>query len=52
MVNVEQVDEHTGMIMYNCGGQGLLMGVRGKVYKLVRLMVDVRSLQALSYNLV
>ncbi|KAH7386951.1 hypothetical protein DE146DRAFT_620764 [Phaeosphaeria sp. MPI-PUGE-AT-0046c] len=51
VVNVELVDEYTGMIKYNCGGQGLPAGMRAQVRQLVELMAGVENLQAVNINL-
>lgn len=52
IVNVESVDDYTGMIKYNVGGRGLPAGMRAKVHELVDLMVLVRELRSLSVHLV
>jgi hypothetical protein len=45
VVNVEHVDDYTGMIKYNCGGRGLSVGIRGQVQQLVELLGLVRGLR-------
>lgn len=51
VVNVELVDEYTGMIKYNCGGQGLPAGIVAQVSRLVKLMASVEALQSVQINL-
>jgi hypothetical protein len=52
VVNVESVDDYTGMIKYNCGGRGLPAGIKIKVRELVGLLVDVPSLHRLEVHLI
>lgn len=52
IVNVESVDDYTGMIKYNCGGRGLPAGIKAKVRELVDLLVDVPSLHRLDVHLI
>ena len=52
VINVEHVDDYTGMIKYNCGGPGLTAGIRGRVTELVDLLVDVDGLQRLHVHLI
>ncbi|KAF2128484.1 hypothetical protein P153DRAFT_318352 [Dothidotthia symphoricarpi CBS 119687] len=52
VVNVESVDDYTGMIKYNCGGRGLAAGIRGKVQELVDLLAVVPTLQSLEIHLI
>lgn len=52
VVNVESVDDYTGMIKYNCGGRGLPAGIKAKVRELVDLLVDVSSLHRLEVHLI
>lgn len=52
IVNVESVDDYTGMIKYNCGGLGLPAGIRGKVQELVELLTLVPCLQKLEIHLI
>jgi len=52
IVNVESVDDYTGMIKYNCGGRGLPAGIRGKVRELVDLLVVAPELHRLHIHLI
>ncbi|KZM19473.1 uncharacterized protein EKO05_0003040 [Ascochyta rabiei] len=52
VVNVESVDDYTGMIKYNVGGRGLPVGIRAKVRELVDLMVVVREVRRLEVHLI
>lgn len=52
VVNVESVDDYTGMIKYNVGGRGLPAGIRDKVRELVGLLVLVRELVRLEVHLI
>jgi hypothetical protein len=52
VVNVESVDDYTGMIKYNVGGRGLPAGIRARVRALVDLLVLVRHLQKLDVHLI
>jgi len=52
VVNVESVDDYTGMIKYNCGGRGLPAGIQTRVRELVDLLADVPSLHRLEVHLI
>jgi hypothetical protein len=52
IINVESVDDYTGMIKYNCGGRGLPAGIRGKVRELVDLLVVAPQLHRLHIHLI
>ncbi|KAJ4303052.1 hypothetical protein N0V90_001943 [Kalmusia sp. IMI 367209] len=52
IVNVEHVDDYTGMIKYNCGGRGLTAGIRSRVQELVDLLSVVPSLHRLHVHLI
>ncbi|KAH7087607.1 hypothetical protein FB567DRAFT_525334 [Paraphoma chrysanthemicola] len=52
VINVESVDDYTGMIKYNCGGRGLPAGIRSKVLELVELLAIVPSLHRLELHLI
>lgn len=52
VVNVEHVDDYTGMIKYNCGGRGLTVGIRSKVQELVDLLGAVHHLHRLHVHLI
>ncbi|OAL51040.1 hypothetical protein IQ07DRAFT_610948 [Pyrenochaeta sp. DS3sAY3a] len=52
IVNVESVDDYTGMIKYNCGGRGLPAGIRAKVQELVSLLAAVPQLHRLQVHLI
>ncbi|KAK7190068.1 hypothetical protein DPSP01_006365 [Paraphaeosphaeria sporulosa] len=52
IVNVEHVDDYTGMIKFNCGGRGLTAGIRGRVQELVDLLVAVPNLHRLHVHLI
>lgn len=52
VVNVESVDDYTGMVKYNVGGLGLPAGIRGKVRELVDLLVLVSHVRRLEVHLI
>ncbi|KAF1957494.1 hypothetical protein CC80DRAFT_592747 [Byssothecium circinans] len=52
VINVEHVDDYTGMIKYNCGGKGLTAGIRGMVQELVELLTLVPHLRRLHVHLI
>jgi hypothetical protein len=52
VVNVEFVDDYTGMIKYNCGGRGLAAGIRARVRELVDLVAAVPQLHRLQVHLI
>lgn len=52
VVNVESVDDYTGMIKYNVGGRGLPAGIRAKVQQLVDLMGAVEELHRVELHLI
>lgn len=52
VVNVEHVDDYTGMIKFNCGGRGLTAGIRAKVQELVDLLAIVPNLHRLHVHLI
>lgn len=52
IINVEHVDDYTGMIKYNCGGRGLTAGIRAKVQELVDLLSAVPYLRRLHVHLI
>lgn len=52
VVNVESVDDYTGMIKYNVGGRGLPAGIRARVRELVDLLVLVRDLTSVEVHLI
>ncbi|EOA89371.1 hypothetical protein ACJQWK_09173 [Exserohilum turcicum] len=52
IVNVESVDDYTGMIKYNYGGRGLSAGICSKVRELVDLLVAVPQLHRLQVDLI
>jgi hypothetical protein len=52
VVNVEHVDDYTGMIKFNCGGRGLTAGIRDRVQELVDLLVAVPNLHRLHVHLI
>lgn len=52
IVNVEHVDDYTGMIKYNCGGRGLTAGIRRKVQGLVDLLSVISNLHRLHVHLI
>jgi hypothetical protein len=52
IVNVEHVDDYTGMIKYNCGGRGLSAGIRDKVQELVELLSVAPYLHHLHVHLI
>jgi hypothetical protein len=52
IVNVESVDDYTGMIKYNVGGRGLPAGIRLQVRELVDQLVAVPCLHKLYVHLI
>lgn len=52
VVNVESVDEYTGMVKYNVGGRGLPAGIRARVRELVEMLGLVDELHGLHVHLV
>jgi hypothetical protein len=52
IINVEHVDDYTGMIKYNCGGRGLTAGIRHQVENLVDLLSIVPYLRRLHIHLI
>ncbi|KAF1947081.1 hypothetical protein EJ02DRAFT_450052 [Clathrospora elynae] len=52
IINVESVDDYTGMIKYNCGGRGLPAGIRGKARDLVDLLTVAPQLHRLQIHLI
>ncbi|KAF2651378.1 hypothetical protein K491DRAFT_781890 [Lophiostoma macrostomum CBS 122681] len=52
VVNVEHVDDYTGMIKYNCGGRGLTVGIRAQVQQLVELLGLVKGLRRVRVHLI
>ncbi|KAF2254083.1 hypothetical protein BU26DRAFT_516320 [Trematosphaeria pertusa] len=52
IINVEHVDDYTGMIKYNCGGRGLTAGIRDRVQELVDLLAVVPYLHRLQVHLI
>jgi hypothetical protein len=52
VINVEHVDDYTGMIKYNTGGRGLTAGIREQVGALVDLLSVVPNLQRLHIHLI
>ena len=52
IVNVESVDDYTGMIKYNCGGRGLPAGLRTKVRELVDQLAAAPCLHRLEVHLI
>lgn len=52
IVNVESVDDYTGMIKYNYGGRGLSAGIHRKVRELVDLLVAAPQLHRLQVHLI
>jgi hypothetical protein len=52
VINVEHVDDYTGMIKYNCGGRGLTAGIRQQVQILVDLLSVVPYLHRLHIHLI
>lgn len=52
IINVEHVDDYTGMIKYNCGGRGLTVGIRDQVQNLVDLLSLVPYLHRLQIHLI
>lgn len=52
VINVEHVDDYTGMIKYNCGGCGLTAGITERVQELVDLLSAVPYLHRLHVHLI
>lgn len=52
IVNVESVDDYTGMIKYNCGGRGLPVGIRTKVQELVEQLAIAPELHSVQVHLI
>jgi hypothetical protein len=52
VINVEHVDDYTGMIKYNCGGRGLTAGIRERVQELVDLLSMVPYLIQIHVHLI
>ncbi|KAI8940837.1 hypothetical protein NX059_002098 [Plenodomus lindquistii] len=52
VVNVEHVDDYTGMIKYNCGGRGLAAGLKAKVAELARLLSDAKEIYRLQVHMI
>lgn len=52
VVNVESVDDYTGMIKYNVGGRGLPAGIRARVRELVDLLAVVQDLWRVEIHLI
>ncbi|KAF2181788.1 hypothetical protein K469DRAFT_588152 [Zopfia rhizophila CBS 207.26] len=52
IINVEHVDDYTGMIKYNCGGRGLTAGIRQQVQNLVDLLSVAPYLHRLHVHLI
>jgi hypothetical protein len=52
VVNVEHVDDYTGMIKYNCGGRGLTVGIRERVKELVDLLSVVDYIVEIHVHLI
>jgi hypothetical protein len=52
IVNVESVDDYTGMIKYNCGGRGLPAGIRSKVRELEDQLAVVPCIHQLHVHLI
>lgn len=52
IVNVESVDDYTGMIKYNVGGRGLPAGIRARVRELVEMLAFVVQLRSLQVHLI
>jgi hypothetical protein len=52
IINVEHVDDYTGMIKYNCGGRGLTAGIRQQVESLVDMLCIVPYLRRLHVHLI
>jgi hypothetical protein len=52
IINVEHVDDYTGMIKYNCGGRGLTAGIRQQVQNLVDLLAVAPSLHRVHIHLI
>ncbi|KAF2263919.1 hypothetical protein CC78DRAFT_533691 [Lojkania enalia] len=52
VVNIEHVDNYTGMIKYNYGGKGLTAGIIRQVHNLVDLLAEVPYLNRLQVHLI
>ncbi|KAF2866616.1 hypothetical protein BDV95DRAFT_679922 [Massariosphaeria phaeospora] len=52
VINVEHVDDYTGMVKYNHGGRGLTAGIRQKVNELMDLLSMVPYLHRLQIHLI
>ena len=52
IVNIEHVDDYTGMIKYNCGGRGLTAGIKSQVQRLVEVLQAVPYLSRLQVHLI
>ncbi|KAF2715039.1 hypothetical protein K504DRAFT_469366 [Pleomassaria siparia CBS 279.74] len=52
VINVEHVDDYTGMIKYNTGGRGLTAGIRDRVQNLLDLLSVVPHLHRLHIHLI
>ncbi|KAF2004416.1 hypothetical protein P154DRAFT_42861 [Amniculicola lignicola CBS 123094] len=52
VINVEHVDDYTGMIKYNCGGRGLTAGILEQVQTLNDLLSLVPCLHRLQIHLI
>jgi hypothetical protein len=52
IINVESVDDYTGMIKYNCQGRGLPAGIRAKVRELVDQLAAVPCLHHVQVHLI
>ncbi|KAL6708131.1 hypothetical protein ACN47E_003315 [Coniothyrium glycines] len=52
IVNVESVDDYTGMVKYNHQGRGLPVGIRRRVQELVDLIAIVPHLNSLQIHLI
>jgi len=52
VINIEHVDDYTGMIKYNCGGRGLTAGIRDRVQELVDLLSAVPYLVQMHIHLI
>jgi hypothetical protein len=52
IVNVESVDDYTGMIKYNCQGRGLPAGIRARVRELTDQLAAVQCLHYLQVHLI
>lgn len=52
IINVEHVDDYTGMIKYNTGGRGLTAGIRDQVQNLTDLLSIIPYLHRLQIHLI